>query len=92
MKSTSDTNEETGATAQQRLVMPRRKTKRWLKLAHHLDAIHAATDDAIHKGFVKANKRKLDKSLADIEAAVTAARAILRHNASVEVAPTKDRE
>ena len=68
------------AVDQPRLVMPRRETDRWSKLARHLDTIHGSSDDAIHKGFCKQNKRKLDKALAEIEAAASAARAILRHN------------
>ena len=67
-----------------RLVMPRRETKRWSELARHLDAIEKASDDAIHKGFCKANKHKLDKALAEIEIAANAAREILRHNVDVD--------
>jgi hypothetical protein len=64
-----------------RLVLPRRESLAWLKLARHLNEIGNAAEHATYRGFVKRNATRLDYELERLIQNATSARELLRQNA-----------
>ena len=72
------------------LVLPRSHGLKHSQLGAHLDAVHQATEAAIHKGYCKRNVRKLDAALVRIIAEAEGARNLIRQNAPAVANAPKD--
>jgi hypothetical protein len=65
------------------IVVPRRESLRWLRLAKHLNEMNDAVEHATQTGFIKRKSRRLDYELERLIQNATDARALLRHNDSI---------